>query len=131
MLRSIRNLDYSVIICRNVEQMKAFYHDVMGFEIYRDFGSWVEFRTGSVLLTLRERSTGYEGVKEHDGDVPKGVATVQLAFRVAPPEVDACFDELKTKGVDILQEPITRDTGHRTLFFTDPENNILEIYADV
>lgn len=131
MLKAIRNLDYAVIICRNVEPMRTFYRDIMEFPIYRDFGSWVEFRTGSVLLTLRERGTGYEGIREHDGMVPEGVAGVQLAFRVSPQEVNACLAELQDKGVEILQEPNIQDTGHRTLFFKDPESNIIEIYAEV
>lgn len=131
MLKAIRNLDYTVIICRNVDQMRTFYGEVMGFPIYRDFGNWVEFRTGSVLLTLRERGTGYEGVRDQDGLLPEAVAALQLAFRVAPEEVDTCFAELQDKGVEILQEPMSQATGHRTLFFKDPESNILEIYAEL
>jgi lactoylglutathione lyase len=131
MLKSIRNLDYTVIICRDIERMKHFYGNVLGFPIYRDFGTWVEFRVGGTLLTLKTRGTGYDEIREHDGAGAESGAALQLAFRVAPPEVDTCCDELQQKGINILQAPITRDTGHRTLFFKDPENNILEIYADI
>ena len=132
MINAIRHLDYSIIICNDVDAMKTFYRDVMEFPIYRDFGVWVEFRVGSTLLTLRERGTGYDGVKEHDGEMPQGVAALQLAFRVTPAEVDACYGELQERGVTILQAPQNHaETAHRTVFFTDPENNILEIYADI
>jgi catechol-2,3-dioxygenase len=33
--------------------------------------------------------------------------------------------------VKILEPPQDKDYGHRTLFFKDPEGNILEIYADI
>jgi lactoylglutathione lyase len=56
---------------------------------------------------------------------------VQLAFRVAPPEVERWYAELLEKKVEILELPRDRDYGHRTLFFKDPDGNILEIYADI
>ncbi len=132
MLTAIRHLDYAVIICQDMDAMKVFYRDVMGFPIYRDFGQWVEFQVGSVLLTLRERNTGYDGVREKDGDVMPNAASLQLAWRVTPAQVDACYTELVDKGVMIVQEPTNHsETAHRTVFFTDPEHNILEIYADL
>jgi catechol 2,3-dioxygenase-like lactoylglutathione lyase family enzyme len=60
-----------------------------------------------------------------------GAAAVQLAFRVPPPAVDACHAELVAKGVPILRSPTDLpDWRHRTLFFRDPEDNIIEIYAE-
>jgi uncharacterized glyoxalase superfamily protein PhnB len=56
---------------------------------------------------------------------------VQLAFRVSASEVEGCYEELAGRGVTILQEPRDFEYGHRTLFFSDPEANILEIYADI
>lgn len=132
MLKTIRNLDYTIIICRDVVTMKHFYHDLLGFPIYRDFVEWVEFTAGASLLTLRVRGTGYDGVKEHDGALPaESFASLQLAFRVAPAEMESCFAELQQKNVPILQAPTGQPTGHRTLFFKDPEGNILEIYAEL
>src|SRR5262245_59612205 len=102
MLKAIRNLDYAVIMCCEIDLMKKFYRDVLWFPIYRDFGTWIEFRVGAVLLTLASRGTGYEGVREHHGVAPDGGACLQLAFRVAPPEIESCFAELQQKGVLIL-----------------------------
>lgn len=132
MLKAIRNLDYTVIMCRDIDSMKAFYRDVLGFSLERDFGTWVEFRLGAALLTLAARGTGYEGVREHHGAALEHAAGLQLAFRVAPAQVDSCFAELEQKRVTVIQGPVTHpETGHRTLFFKDPEDNILEIYAEV
>jgi glyoxylase I family protein len=124
-LQAIRNLDYVVLLCQDLDKMKAFYHEVMGFPIYRDWDDWIEMRVGSILLTLRKRG------RPADGPHTPGAASLQMAFRVAPKEVDACHAELARLGVAILEEPRDQDSGHRTLFFTDPENNLLEIYADL
>ena len=118
-------LDYVILLCEDIASMKAFYHDVLGFPIERDWEDWVEMRAGAVLLTLRKRGRPYDGPSLRD------TAGVQLAFRVTPPEVGAWYDELLQKQVEILEPPRDWDYGHRTLFFKDPEGNILEIYADI
>jgi catechol 2,3-dioxygenase-like lactoylglutathione lyase family enzyme len=124
MLKAIRNIDYVILLCDDVSRMKWFYHEILGFPIYRDWPGWVEMRVGAVLLTLRPRGRVYDGQK------PPGSAGLQLAFRVAPPEIESCYRDLLAGQVDILEEPRVQDYGHTTLFFKDPEGNILEIYAD-
>ncbi|MFC7641796.1 VOC family protein [Streptosporangium lutulentum] len=67
----------------------------------------------------------------NDGPSASGAAAVQLAFRVPPPAVDACHAELVAKGVTIVREPTDLPGWrHRTLFFRDPEDNVIEIYAE-
>src|SRR3954470_15304832 len=84
MLKAIRNLDYVVLLCEDVDAMTRFYNDTLGFPLYRAWEGWVEMRAGATLLTLRKRGRPY------DGPSAPGSAGVQLAFRVAPGEVDAC-----------------------------------------
>ena len=127
-LGGICNLDYTVLLCSRMAETRAFYRDVMKFPIETDREKWVSFRVGAALLTLRPRGR-MERVRRRAG-VP-GSAAVQLAFRVPPPAVDACHAELVAKGVPILRGPTDLpDWRHRTLFFRDPEDNIIEIYAE-
>ena len=126
MLQAIRHLDYVILPCDDIPSMRRFYHEVMGLPIYRDWGTWVELRVGSVLLALRERGRSYDGPSAQSR-----AAGVQLAFRVAPAEVEGCYRELLEQGVAILEAPTDQEYGHRTLFFNDPAGNILEIYADI
>jgi catechol 2,3-dioxygenase-like lactoylglutathione lyase family enzyme len=66
-----------------------------------------------------------------DGAAVPGSAAIQLAFRVPPPAVDTCHEELVAAGVPILRPPTDLPSWrHRTLFFRDPEGNIIEIYAE-
>src|SRR5262245_25116717 len=125
MLQAIRNVDYVVLLCENLDRMRAFYHGTLGFPIYRMRQGWIELRFGAVLLTLRERGRAHDGVKtgRHAG--------VQLAFRVTPAQVDSCYDELLARQVEILDPPRCLESGHKALSFRDPEGNILEIYADL
>lgn len=127
-LKEIRNLDYTILLCSRMKETRAFYKDVMGFPIELDRENWVSFRIGATLLTLRPRG---RLLAWDDGDAAPGAASVQLAFRVPPPAVDACHAELVAKGVPILRPPTDLpDWRHRTLFFRDPEDNVIEIYAE-
>jgi len=125
MLKNIRNLDYVILLCEEIPRMRVFYNEVLGFPIHRGNAEWVEMNVGATLLALRKRGRPYDGAK------PPGSAGIQLAFRVAPEEVEECHRELIQKQVEILEPPRDMEYGHRTLFFQDPEGNILEIYADI
>lgn len=127
-LKDIHNLDYAVLLCRHMAETRAFYEEVMGFPVEHDQPTWVSFRIGATLLTLRPRGPSPGG---DDGPAVPGSAAVQLAFRVPPPAVDACHAELVAKGVTIGRPPTDLPAWrHRTLFFRDPEGNVIEIYAE-
>ena len=127
-LDQIHNLDYTVLLCSRMAETVAFYRDVMKFPIETERENWVSFRVGATLLTLRPRCAW--SVCD-DGESVPGSAAVQLAFRVPPPAVEICHAELAAQGVAILRPPTDLpDWRHRTLFFRDPEDNIIEIYAE-
>ncbi len=125
MLTSVCSINYVVLLCNHISLMKVFYEKTLGFTIHGGGDEWVEFKIGETFLTLRPRGRWY------DGEIKNDAAKVQLAFRVEAQEVEKCYQELTEKKVEILETPTDHVYGHRTLFFRDPENNILEIYADV
>jgi hypothetical protein len=87
---------------------------------------WIEYQIGGNTLALARpsRTAG-------DAPLPKGSAALQLAFKVLPAEVDACADELARHGVSLVSPPTDQAFGHRTLFFRDPDGNLLEVYAEI
>lgn len=127
-VKDIHNCDYAILLCRKLKETRAFYKDVMGFPLEVDLENWVSFRVGATLLTLRPRG---RGAAWDDGPTVAGSAAVQLAFRVPPPAVDVCHAELVAQGVTIVREPTDLPQWrHRALFFRDPEDNVIEIYAE-
>ncbi len=125
-LRTIKTLDYTVIPCRDLKAMRAFYHEVLGFPISYERHDWVKFQLGEVALALRPRAAPFF---ETARDVER--PSVQLAFCVTYDLVDPCYRELMELGIPILESPTNQTWGHRTLYFADPEGNVLEIYAHV
>ena len=120
-------MDYTVVIVRHMDAMRRFYEDVLCFKVARQLSeNWIEYQIGSTILALSA-----PGWTADDAPVPKGSAALQLAFRVPVAAVDACAAELEQRNVDILSPPTDRDFGHRTLFFRDPDGNLIEIYAEI
>lgn len=123
---SIRNLDYVILLCEDVDKMKTFYTETMGFEVHRELPGWIDLKVGSSLLTIRQRGRAYDGPSN-----PSEAASIHLAFRVPPADVDQCYREIQQYAVEIIEPPTDKSWGHRTLFFKDPEANIIEIYAEI
>ena len=107
--------------------MRRFYEDILGFALLRELSpNWIEYRVGNNTLALARPS-----LTAADGPTPEGSASLQLAFKVSAPEVDQCADELVRHGVSLLSPPTNQTFGNRTLFFRDPDGNLLEVFADI
>src|SRR5687767_10344411 len=126
MLTSVRQLSYVIILCEDLDRMKAFYRDLFAFPVDSESDTGLAFRAGSVLFALRKRTRAYDG-----SGVRPELPGVQIAFLVSPAEVDLCYNQLVDKGVEILEPPTDQPRGHRTVYFSDPEGNMLEIYAEI
>ena len=125
-LSAIQALDYTVVRVRDMDAMRAFYGGTLRFSFVRELSpNWVEYRIGPNILALA-RSFKFD---EHQA-IEAGLASVQLAFRVPYERVDTCAAELIAAGITLLSPPTDQPWRHRTLFFRDPDGNLLEIYAD-
>ncbi|AXI47464.1 glyoxalase/bleomycin resistance/dioxygenase family protein [Sulfitobacter sp. SK012] len=124
---SIKRLDYTVLIVRDMAAMQRFYEDVLLLKVTRKLSeNWYEYAMGDTILALSN-----PGLTADDAPVPRGTAAVQLAFQVPRVTVDDCHVGLLALGIDVVSPPTDRDFGHRTLFFRDPDGNLLEIYAEI
>jgi catechol 2,3-dioxygenase-like lactoylglutathione lyase family enzyme len=126
MLRPVQQLSYVIVLCDDIDRMKTFYRDLFSFPVDSETDESLALRVGSVLLALRKRTRNYDG---HSGG-PESPG-VQLAFLVSPSEVDECYELLTAGGVRILDPPTDQARGHRTVYFADPEGNVLEVYAEI
>ena len=126
MLTALQQLNYVIVLCDDLEEMKAFYKKLFPFPINSESDTGLALRAGSVLLALRKRTREYDGQ-----GIRPALPGVQIAFLVAPEEVDLSHQQLVKMGVTIVDPPTDQPRGHRTVYFLDPEGNLLEIYAEI
>jgi len=126
MLTPVKKFGYVIVLCDDIDLMKTFYRELFPFPVDSETDQSLALRVGSVLLGLRKRTRGYDG--RGGGTESPGL---QLAFLVSPAEVDECYELLLARGVRILDPPTDQPRGHRTVYFADPEGNILEVFAEI
>src|SRR5260221_12279326 len=81
---AIRAIDYTVIFVRDMAAMRRFYQGILGFQLLRELSpGWIEYRIGDNTLALARPS-----LTARDAPTPIGGASLQLAFKVAAPDVD-------------------------------------------
>ena len=125
--QAIRAIDYSVIFVRDMASMRRFYEEILRFPLFRELSpGWIEYRLGENTLVLAKPSR-----TAADAPTPIGSAALQLAFKVSVSGVDQCAEELTRCGVAVLSPPTDQAFGHRTLFFRDPDGNLLEVFAEI
>jgi catechol-2,3-dioxygenase len=46
-------------------------------------------------------------------------------------DIEVAAAQLAALGIEPLEPMTDQSFGHRTLFFADPEDNIIEVYAEI
>jgi catechol 2,3-dioxygenase-like lactoylglutathione lyase family enzyme len=64
-------------------------------------------------------------------ELSPGWVEYRVGNNTLAPEVDQCADALVRMGVNLLSPPTDQTFGHRTLFFRDPDGNLLEVFAEI
>lgn len=113
-----------------IEKIKNFYRDVLGFEVINDLGEYVEFSNEGVRFAICKRSVMYDSSDEYK------VKSAGQAFELAFPcdsveDVDISYKKIIDKGAKEVQEPKNMPWSQRTALFADPDGNIHEIFAEL
>jgi catechol 2,3-dioxygenase-like lactoylglutathione lyase family enzyme len=104
---------------------KRFYSDVFQLPVFFEDDASTVFKFGDTLVNLLEVSEAPALI------APATVATpdagVRFQFTLGVDDVDATVDELKSRGVELLNGPMDRPWGIRTASFLDPGGHIWEV----
>ncbi len=114
----------------HMEDMKRFYHQVLGFPIQTDLGDYVEFENSGVRFAICKRSVMYQYTNAYQERAAG--QSFELAFPCDSPQaVDAAYNQLIKSGATPICEPRNMPWYQRTAFFADPDGNIHEIFAEL
>jgi len=109
----------------DLDAAKRFYQDVFGLPVFYEDDNSAVFKFGETLINLLKESEA-PGLVDPAAVAPVG-SGVRFQFTLGVDDVDAMSEELKRRGVELLNGPIDRPWGIRTASFRDPGGHIWEI----
>jgi catechol 2,3-dioxygenase-like lactoylglutathione lyase family enzyme len=109
----------------DLETARAFYGDVFGLPVFAEDDDSAVFRFGDTLVNLLRSSEAPSLVAP--AAVAASDAGVRFQLSLEVDDVDAICDELRARGVELLNGPLDRPWGIRTASFRDPGGHIWEI----
>ena len=113
----------------------AFYRDALGFEVRNDVGyegmRWITVGPAGQPATsiVLEPPVADPGVTEEERRTVEEMMAkgTYAGIMLATSDVDALFEGLEAKGVDIVQEPMDQPWGQRDFAVRDPAGNLIRI----
>jgi len=120
-------LTHTCIVTADVPRLREFYQGVLGVEPTIGGDEYVEFALGGTTLALFRLSA-------HERLAPGSMAgaanrSVILEFQVE--DVDAEYARLQRLGATWVKPPTTQPWGNRSVYFRDPDGNLLSFYSRV
>lgn len=121
------NITHTCIITDDVRRLRDFYRMVLGIGAKEYTEHYVEFPMEHVTLSLYS-------LKEHEELAPGSAQaatnrSIMLEFEVD--DVDTQYDRLKHIGVEWVMPPTTFPWGNRSVYFRDPDGNLINFYSRV
>jgi catechol 2,3-dioxygenase-like lactoylglutathione lyase family enzyme len=116
-----------LLVVRDAERSRDFYRDVLGAELYRQYGgtSVVLRFLGTWLLLV---TGGGPTADKPDATFapPPDPATVSHEMTIRVPDCRAAYEILRERGAEFLTPPVEYEWEVRA-FFRDPDGHLLEI----
>ena len=113
------------LFVEDLAEARRFYEEVFGLAVVFEDENSVVFRFGETVINLLDARQAPGLVEPAAVGGPD--AGVRLQFTIAVDDVDAMCDELRQRGVELLNGPMDRPWGIRTASFRDPGGHIWEI----
>jgi catechol 2,3-dioxygenase-like lactoylglutathione lyase family enzyme len=113
------------LITPNVNQLVAFYEAVLKLKAERSGEDYAEFHTGAGVLAIFSAASQ----KRYIPGSAEGAAnkSVVLEFEVA--NVDREYSRLQSVVKAWVKPPTTQPWGTRSLYFRDPDGNLLDFFT--
>ena len=120
-------LTHICIVTKNVRKMADFYRGALRIEPI-DYGDeYVEFKTRGGILSIFAFS---EQEKLAPGSTrPASNRNVMIEYNVS--NVDAEYERLKMMKVNFVKTPTTQAWGNRSVYFRDPDGNLINFYTRI
>src|SRR5919197_2518853 len=116
-----------LLVVSDLERSRSFYRDVLGAELYREYGGTsavLRFLGGWLLLVTSGGPTADKPDVTFAPPVDPRVVSHEMTIRV--PDCQAAYELLRSRGAEFLMPPVDYDWEVRC-FFRDSDGHLLEI----
>jgi catechol 2,3-dioxygenase-like lactoylglutathione lyase family enzyme len=116
-----------ILVVSNIEKSKEFYQNVLGAEVYREYGgsSCVLKFQGAWLLIVTEGGPTKDK-PETDFSVPSDIKSVSHSMTIRVKDCQRSYEILKERGAQFITPPVDWGSEIRC-FFRDPDGHLFEI----
>ena len=119
------NVDVITLFVEDLQHAKSFYQEVFGLPVYFEDPNSAVFNFGNMLINLLVEPAAHELIAPEV--VARRESGARFQFTIGVENVDAACEELRKRGVELLNGPMDRPWGIRTASFADPGGHIWEI----
>lgn len=112
------------LIVEDLPKAKAFYASAFGQSVAFEDDASAVYRVGATMVNLLKSEAAPALVDPAPVGSPGGVRAV---YTIQVEDVDAAAAELAAAGVELLNGPMDRPWGPRTLSFRDPFGTVWEL----
>lgn len=115
------------IYSRNLDEMRQFYHELMGLPVISHLpDKHIFFRAGSSVLLCFNPD---DSKRKASPPAHYAEGRYHFAFEVSPADYDTHKEEVRGKGIRIIDQVIWK-SGQESFYFEDPEGNVVEIVPE-
>ena len=129
MTNDLRKLGVISLFVDDVPRSKAFYVEFFGLAVEFEDDTSAVLKMENLLLNLVARSGAPELIEPAAVAAP-GTGS-ELMFTIWVDDVDALAAELTARGLVLLNGPIDRPWGVRTVAFVDPDGHAWELAQQI
>jgi catechol 2,3-dioxygenase-like lactoylglutathione lyase family enzyme len=115
-----------ILVCSDPERSRQFYVDVLGAELYREYGSSVVLRFLTNWLLLVEGGGPTEDKPAVTFGPPADPDRVDHSFTIRVPDCRAAYETLRARGAAFLTPPVESAWEIRC-FVRDPDGHLFEL----
>ena len=116
-----------LLVVADVERSRAWYRDVLGAEVVREYGSSVVLTFLGNWFLLVTGGGPTRDKPDASFAPPSDPNTVSAELIVRMPDCRAAYDVLSARGARFLTPPVRWDHGEIRAFFRDPDGHLFEI----
>jgi catechol 2,3-dioxygenase-like lactoylglutathione lyase family enzyme len=124
-IKGLQKIEVITLFVEDLAAARAFYENVFGLEVVHADENSAVVRLENLMINVLRAERAETLVEPRP--VGAGDAGARLLLTIQVADADDAYEELKRHGVTILNGPVDRPWGRRTVAFTDPAGHVWEI----